>query len=85
MSANVTMYATPYCPFCMRARQLLDAKGIEFTELRVDRDPSLRREMMERSGRRTVPQIFVDDSHLGGFDDMHALDAAGKLDELLGL
>ncbi len=85
MSANVTMYATPYCPFCMRARQLLDAKGIEFTELRVDRDPSLRRQMMERSGRRTVPQIFVDDSHLGGFDDMHALDAAGKLDELLGL
>ncbi len=79
------MYATPYCPFCMRARQLLDAKGIEFTELRVDRDPSLRRQMMERSGRRTVPQIFVDDSHLGGFDDMHALDAAGKLDELLGL
>ncbi len=79
------MYATPYCPFCMRARQLFDAKGIEFTELRVDRDPSLRRQMMERSGRRTVPQIFVDDSHLGGFDDLHALDAAGKLDELLGL
>lgn len=81
---NVIMYATQFCSYCMRARQLLDAKGVDYEEISVDGDPVLRREMESRSGRRTVPQIFVGDYHVGGYDDMYALNSVGELDSLLG-
>ncbi len=81
--ARVEIYATPFCPYCMRARDLLDRKGVEYTEIRVDRDLDARREMETRSRQRTVPQIFIDGRHLGGFDDLHALDRNGSLDPLL--
>ena len=78
------MYATEWCPYCRRAEQLLKAKGvIEFEKIRVDLAPERRDEMMQRSGRRTVPQIWIGDQHIGGYDDMAALDRAGKLDALL--
>ena len=83
MSAAVVMYATGWCPYCERARQLLQRKRVEFTEIDIDKDPALREEMMQRSGRRTVPQIFVGDVHVGGCDDLHALEAQGGLDPLL--
>ena len=81
--APVTMYTTRFCPYCMRARQLLDSKNVPYTDMAVDNDPALRREMMERSGRRTVPQIWVGETHVGGFDDMYLLERQGRLDELL--
>ena len=81
--ADVKMYTTRLCPYCMRARMLLESKGIAFTDIAVDADPELRREMMQLSGRHTVPQIWIGDQHVGGFDDMAALDRQGKLDELL--
>ena len=77
------MYATPFCPYCMRARDLLDRKGVAYSEIRVDRDPGKRREMEDRSKQRTVPQIFIDERHVGGFDDLYALDRNGGLDPLL--
>ncbi len=77
------IYTTRFCPYCMRARDLLERKGIDFTEIPVDRDFEKRREMEARSQRRTVPQIFIDDRHIGGFDDLHALDRTGGLDPLL--
>jgi len=83
MSAAVVMYATGWCPYCERARQLLKRKGVEFTEIDIDKDPALREQMMQRSGRRTVPQIFVGDVHVGGCDDLHELEARGGLDPLL--
>jgi glutaredoxin 3 len=73
------------CPYCVRAKSLLQAKGVEFEEIRVDLDQERLAEMMQRSNRRTVPQIFIDDYHVGGYDDMAALDAQGRLDPLLGL
>lgn len=82
---NVVLYTTGFCPYCIRARNLLSKKGVEFTELRIDKDPSLRIEMENRSQRHTVPQIFIDDYHVGGCDDMIELDIDGKLDGLLGL
>lgn len=82
---DVTMYSTGWCPYCERARALLQRKGIAFNEVKVDEDPAQRRTMLERSGgRRTVPQIFIGDRHVGGFDDLYALDKAGELDKLLG-
>ena len=78
------MYSTRLCPFCMRARALLESKGVAFEELAVDTEPELRREMMERSGRRTVPQIWIGDTHVGGFDDLAALERTGRLDAMLG-
>ena len=81
--ADVKMYTTRFCPYCMRARMLLESKGVAFTDIAVDADPELRREMMQLSGRHTVPQIWIGDQHVGGFDDMAALDRQGKLDELL--
>ena len=81
--ADVKMYTTRLCPSCMRARMLLESKGVAFTDIAVDADPELRREMMQLSGRHTVPQIWIGDQHVGGFDDMAALDRQGKLDELL--
>lgn len=79
------MYATATCPYCTRARRLLDRKGVPFTEIPVDRDPTQWDLMYERSRRDTVPQVFVGDQHLGGYDDLARLDARGQLDPLLGL
>ncbi len=79
----VTMYATSWCPYCHRARSLLASKGVAITEIDVESAPEKRAEMQSRSGRRTVPQIFIGDQHVGGSDDLHALDKAGKLDALL--
>ncbi len=78
------MYATQVCPYCVRAEQLLRQRGItEIEKVLVDRLPERRAEMMERTGRRTVPQIFIDEHHVGGCDDLYALDRAGKLAPLI--
>jgi glutaredoxin 3 len=80
----VEIYTTPICPYCHAAKRLLTRKGVAFHEIDVSRDPGLREEMTRRAnGRRTVPQIFVGDTHVGGSDDLHALDHAGRLDALL--
>lgn len=82
--SNVTMYTKAYCPFCVQAASLLMSKGVKFQELRIDAQPELRPQMIEKAGgRSTVPQIFINDQHIGGCDDLVALDAAGKLDPLL--
>jgi glutaredoxin 3 len=83
-SPAVTMYSTSWCPYCDRARRLLAHKGVEFADIDVDAAPEKRAEMQNRSGRRSVPQIFIGDHHVGGCDDLHALEADGKLDALLG-
>jgi glutaredoxin 3 len=83
MSPQVTIYSSAHCPYCDRAKQLLDQKGVAYTEIRVDLDAKQREEMMAKSGRRTVPQIFIDEHHVGGCDDLYALDREGKLDALL--
>ncbi len=84
--AKITMYTTAVCPYCINAKRLLNSKGVtEIDEIRVDLAPHLREEMMERSGRRTVPQIYIDGQHIGGFDDLRALDLAGGLDPLLAV
>lgn len=81
---NIRMYATAVCPYCVRAEQLLKRKGVaDIEKIRVDQDPARRDEMMQLTGRRTVPQIFIGDYHVGGCDDLFALDHAGKLDDLL--
>ncbi|WP_337186471.1 glutaredoxin 3 [Phenylobacterium sp.] len=80
---QVTIYTKPYCPYCIRALDLLDRKGVAYTEVEAAFDPAKRQEMMQRSGRTTFPQIFVGDHHIGGCDDMFALERAGKLDPLL--
>ena len=80
----VEIYTTPICPYCLAAKRLLAKKGVAFTEIDVSRDPALRDAMTQRAqGRRTVPQIFIGATHVGGCDDLHELDAAGKLDPLL--
>ncbi|MDP4608751.1 MAG: glutaredoxin 3 [Burkholderiaceae bacterium] len=82
--ATVTMYATGTCPFCIRAKQLLTQRGVsDLVEIRVDQDPSQRAVMMELSGRRTVPQIFIGQRHVGGCDDLFDLDGSGQLEALL--
>ena len=81
--ARVVMYSTPWCPYCVRARALLTKKGVVFTDINVAGQQQLRQEMEDRSGRYTVPQIWINDLHVGGSDDLHALERAGKLDELL--
>lgn len=82
---RVLMYSTAVCPYCVRAEQLLRARGVtEIEKVRVDLDPERRREMMERTARRTVPQIYIGDTHVGGCDDLIALDQAGQLAVLLG-
>lgn len=81
--ASVTMYLTPTCPYCLMARRLLASKGVAVNEIRIDNDPAMRAQMIQRSGRHTVPQIFVGDHHVGGCDDLHALDARGGLAPLL--
>lgn len=79
----IVMYATRFCPFCMRARMLLDARGWSYEEIAVDQEPHRRAEMMEKSGRHTVPQIWIGDTHVGGCDDLFRLEAAGDLDNLV--
>ena len=82
--AAVKMYSTGSCPYCMMAERLLVAKGVAaIDKIRVDLEPAKRVEMMEITGRRTVPQIYIGDTHVGGYDELAALDRAGKLDELL--
>lgn len=85
MNATVVMYSTRFCSFCIRARNLLDGKGVGYTDIGVDSQPQLRREMMQRSGRTTVPQIWIGEQHVGGFDDLARLEQRGRLDELLKL
>jgi glutaredoxin 3 len=81
---TVKMYTTAYCPYCIRAKQILAAKGVaSIEEVRVDMEPQQRMKMMEITGRRTVPQIFIGDTHIGGCDDMVALDRRGGLEPLL--
>ena len=86
MTARVEIYATQSCPYCHAARGLLQRKGVDYDLIDVGRAPERRAEMTQRAqGRRTVPQIFIDGTHVGGSDDLHALDRQGKLDALLGL
>ncbi|ANH13646.1 TPA: glutaredoxin 3 [Legionella pneumophila] len=80
---EVILYTTGYCPYCIKAKELLDRKKIIYTEIRVDLQPELREEMIQKSGRRTVPQIFINGQAIGGCDDLYALEAQGTLNELL--
>ena len=82
--SDIQMYTTAYCPYCVAAKNLLQARGLEWEEIRIDTDPNRMGEMLERSqGRRTVPQIFVNGVHVGGFDDLAAADRSGQLAEIL--
>lgn len=81
--ARVLMYTTAVCPYCINAKKLLAEKGVAIEEVRVDREPQLRQEMMAKSKQRTVPQIWIDDLHVGGFSELWTLDKGGKLDALL--
>jgi glutaredoxin 3 len=82
---EVLMYSTIWCPYCERARELLQRKSVEFRDIRLDDHPDRREAMLARSnGRRTVPQIFIGETHVGGFDELYALDRSGELDRLLG-
>ncbi len=82
--AAVKMYSSGTCPYCRRAERLLTSKGVtEITRIRVDLEPARRAEMLEQTGRRTVPQIYIDETHIGGYDELAELDQAGKLDALL--
>jgi glutaredoxin 3 len=84
MAATVTMYSTAICPYCLQAERLLASKGVrEITKIRIDLDPERRDEMMKRTGRRTVPQIYIGERHVGGYDDLAALERSGKLAALL--
>lgn len=80
---NIVIYSSAYCPFCLKAKELLDSKGVTYTEITVDGHPEKREEMIAKSARRTVPQIFINSQHIGGCDDLYALDQQGQLDKLL--
>lgn len=80
---SIVMYASPFCGYCSAAKRLLAEKGVEYTEIDVVAEPERRVEMIERTGRRTVPQIFIGPRHVGGYEDLKALDASGELDALL--
>lgn len=80
---HIVMYSTSWCPYCARARSLLTRKGVSFVEIDIEAQPGQREEMIRRSGRHTVPQIFIDERHVGGSDDLYDLDSAGGLDPLL--
>lgn len=83
--SKIEVYSTAVCPYCVAAKNLLKSKGLEWSEVRVDTDPAQREAMLARSGgRRTVPQIFINDQHVGGYDDLVAADRNGRLGELLG-
>lgn len=81
--ADIVIYSTAFCPYCVRARMLLDGKAVTYREIRVDLDPQQRTEMEYKSNRTSVPQIFIDDMHIGGFDELYALERSGELDLLL--
>jgi len=81
--AQVTVYSSDYCPYCIRAKQLLSSKGVAFEEIKVDGKPQVRAQMSQKAGRTSVPQIWIGDTHVGGCDDLYALERAGKLDALL--
>lgn len=81
--SGVIIYSTRFCPFCVRAKQLLDKKGIQYRNIAVDKTPNLRQEMIQKSGRQTVPQIFLGKEHIGGCDELYALERAGELDKKL--
>lgn len=85
MKPKVIVYSKLQCPYCVQAKQLLERKGVEYEEVRIDLDPARREEMLERSQRRTVPQIFINDYHVGGCDDLHELERNGQLDKLLAV
>ena len=80
---KVVVYLTGWCPYCTRAKQLLERKGVDFEEIDIDARPEARKEMTARSGRSSVPQIFIGATHVGGCDDLHELEASGRLDTLL--
>lgn len=82
---KIEVYSTEFCPYCTRARMLLDSKGVSYTEFRVDLDAELRTEMQQRSQRTSVPQIFIDGRHIGGFDELAQLEVVNELDSILGL
>ncbi|MFB4392529.1 MULTISPECIES: glutaredoxin 3 [unclassified Pseudomonas] len=79
----VIVYSSDYCPYCMRAKHLLESKGVAFEEIKVDGKPQVRAEMIQKAGRTSVPQIWIGSTHVGGCDDLYALERAGKLDALL--
>ena len=85
MPAKVTMYSTRFCPYCIQARALLDSKSVSYTDIRVDGEADLRREMVQKSGRYTVPQIWIGAEHVGGYDDLAKLEQQERLDKLLQL
>ncbi len=80
---EILIYTTAICPYCMMAKRLLDKKGLTYTEINVDAEPGLREAMVLKTNRRTVPQIYIGDYHVGGFDELHALEQQKKLDDLL--
>lgn len=80
---KVVVYSTGSCPYCIMAKRLLDRKGVPYEDVRIDKDPSRRAEMIKKSGRTSVPQIFINERHVGGFDDLSVLDMEGELDNLL--
>ena len=81
--SDVVLYTTRYCPYCVRAKQLLSSKGVSFQDIPVDNDPEKRDEMMQKSGRHTVPQIWIGGTHVGGCDELYDLERQGKLDGML--
>ena len=83
MTVDVSMYTTRFCPYCVRAREMFDLKQISYTDIAVDGSPEKRQEMMERSGGFTVPQIWIGEQHVGGYDDLALLERQGNLDKLL--
>jgi glutaredoxin 3 len=83
MSTNIKMYSSAWCPFCIQAKRLLDSKGADYEEILVDGDPKKRAKMMQESGRHTVPQIWINDLHIGGCDDLFSLERSAKLDSLI--
>ena len=85
MKPTVRIYSSNWCPFCVQAKRLLDRKGVSYQELIVDGDPSLRTKMMQESGRTSVPQIWINEDHIGGCDELYNLDRSAQLDSLLGL
>lgn len=80
---SVIVYSSDYCPYCMRAKHLLESKGVAFEEIKVDGKPQVRAEMVQKAGRTSVPQIWIGSTHVGGCDDLYALERSGKLDALL--
>ena len=85
MTPPIVIYSSQYCPFCFRAKAILQQKGVSFSEINVDGNPQLRQEMTEKAGRHTVPQIWIGERHVGGCDELMALQSTGELDVLLGL